>query len=99
MASYISEWPALVICPSSMRFAWASELERWLPEVLPAQEINVLGGRSDVTRLSSARVSIASYSLFTKDSAVSEAARMQLFREAFSSPAKAQMCSRGGNRL
>eukprot|EP00051_Salpingoeca_urceolata_P006973 m.92192 g.92192 ORF g.92192 m.92192 type:complete len:208 (+) comp15062_c1_seq3:336-959(+) len=27
---YQSEWPLLVICPSSLRFTWAAEVQRWL---------------------------------------------------------------------
>lgn len=28
--SYQSEWPVLVVCPSSLRFTWAKEIENWL---------------------------------------------------------------------
>lgn len=30
MAAYRSEWPALIICPSSLREAWAAALTEWL---------------------------------------------------------------------
>jgi len=30
-AFYRSDWPALVIVPSSLRFVWRSEIRRWLP--------------------------------------------------------------------
>ena len=29
-AAYRSEWPLLVVCPASLRLAWAEEAERWL---------------------------------------------------------------------
>jgi len=27
---YRSEWPVLVVCPSSLRVQWAEQFERWL---------------------------------------------------------------------
>jgi len=28
--SYEDEWPLVIICPSSLRFTWAKEIEKWL---------------------------------------------------------------------
>lgn len=30
-SAYLSEWPVLVVCPSSMRYVWSQEMLRWLP--------------------------------------------------------------------
>ena len=47
VASYFhSEWPLLIIVPSSLRYAWIEELEKWLPDILP-QDINLIQGGFD----------------------------------------------------
>jgi hypothetical protein len=33
-AAYPSDWPLLVVCPSSMRYVWQEELRQWLPPEL-----------------------------------------------------------------
>ncbi|KAJ1620210.1 P-loop containing nucleoside triphosphate hydrolase protein [Pavlovales sp. CCMP2436] len=47
IARYEADWPALVVCPSSMRGSWVDELERWLP-TLPSARIRVVRGKADV---------------------------------------------------
>ena len=36
-AHYRQDWPMLVVCPASMKYTWASELEKWLPELEPGE--------------------------------------------------------------
>lgn len=36
-----SNWPLLIVVPSSMCFSWVNELEEWLPDVKPC-DINVV---------------------------------------------------------
>ncbi|CAL9698796.1 unnamed protein product [Knipowitschia caucasica] len=33
--SYREEWPLLVVVPSSLKYPWIEELERWIPELQP----------------------------------------------------------------
>lgn len=33
---FMDEGSILVVCPAVLRFSWAEELERWLPNCLPA---------------------------------------------------------------
>jgi SWI/SNF-related matrix-associated actin-dependent regulator 1 of chromatin subfamily A len=40
-AHYQDEWPMLVVCPSSMKYTWASELEKWLPELEPGMSTHL----------------------------------------------------------
>lgn len=62
-AQFADEWPLLVVCPASMRYIWAAELERWLPTGLAPALVHLCEGRSfDVP--ASAAVTIATYSLF-----------------------------------
>ena len=42
------EWPLLVVCPSSMRFAWKDAALRWIPGLDP----------EDVTVITSGKVSL-----------------------------------------
>ncbi|CAK0901861.1 unnamed protein product [Prorocentrum cordatum] len=47
LAAY-EEWPVLVVCPASMRLAWAEEMERWLPELLRPRNIHVIFTSNDM---------------------------------------------------
>lgn len=40
-SAYKSKWPLLIVCPSSMRFAWRSAVVRWLPSV-PEEDVSVI---------------------------------------------------------
>lgn len=44
---YKDEWPLLVIVPSSLRFCWIEEFEKWLPDIDPAS-IKLVQSGSDV---------------------------------------------------
>ena len=43
---FLRDGPMLVVCPASMRLAWAREAERWLPELTPANLV-VVNGSAD----------------------------------------------------
>lgn len=43
---YRQQWPLLVVVPSSLRYPWIEELERWVPELLPG-DINLVESKSD----------------------------------------------------
>ncbi|KAH9492456.1 SWI/SNF- matrix-associated actin-dependent regulator of chromatin sub A-like protein 1 [Bulinus truncatus] len=60
-AYYKSEWPLLVVSPSSVRFDWSQQIKKWLPSVV---DINVVetGKDSAVSGL----VNIISYDLLSK---------------------------------
>lgn len=60
--AYRAEWPLLVVCPSSVRYVWAEEVLKWMPDV-PPHEINVvLNGKASVQSL----VTVISYDLVIK---------------------------------
>lgn len=40
-SAYRSEWPLLIVCPSSVRFAWRDALVRWIPSV-PEEDVTVI---------------------------------------------------------
>ena len=64
MAAYESEWPALVLVPTSLRGAWESALQRWLS--LAPREVASVESGSEGYKLASARVAIVPYSLVGK---------------------------------
>ncbi|XP_064402353.1 SWI/SNF-related matrix-associated actin-dependent regulator of chromatin subfamily A-like protein 1 [Halichondria panicea] len=41
MSYYRSDWPLLVVCPSSVRLTWAEAFKRWIPSLVVA-DINVI---------------------------------------------------------
>ncbi|XP_064401335.1 SWI/SNF-related matrix-associated actin-dependent regulator of chromatin subfamily A-like protein 1 isoform X1 [Halichondria panicea] len=41
MSYYRSDWPLLVVCPSSVRLTWAEAFKRWIPSLVDA-DINVI---------------------------------------------------------
>uniref|UniRef100_A0A8C6UV73 SWI/SNF-related matrix-associated actin-dependent regulator of chromatin subfamily A-like protein 1 n=1 Tax=Neogobius melanostomus TaxID=47308 RepID=A0A8C6UV73_9GOBI len=62
-AYYKSEWPVLVVAPSSVRFTWAEAFRRWLPSLEP-DSINVVVKAKD--NLRSGLVNIISYDLLSR---------------------------------
>lgn len=62
---YISDWPLLIVCPSSLRLNWKEELLRWLEDDLGEDEIHVIMTGKDTERRM-ARVNIVSYDLLRK---------------------------------
>ena len=67
-------WPLLVICPASLRYAWPSEIEKFIPS-LPVSRIYVVKGFDDVgfVKRRDVKIVIATYSLFQKRAAVARA--------------------------
>ncbi|XP_071824908.1 DNA annealing helicase and endonuclease ZRANB3-like isoform X2 [Apostichopus japonicus] len=59
---YRSEWPLLVVLPSSMKYPWIEELEKWLPCLQP-NDINLINSSTDVSNISKAAVSLVGYGL------------------------------------
>ena len=39
---YQQDWPVLVICPSSLKFAWRDEISFWLSNILQKDEVQVI---------------------------------------------------------
>lgn len=34
---YRHEWPLLIVVPSSLRYPWIEEIEKWIPEICPTK--------------------------------------------------------------
>lgn len=60
------EWPLLVVVPSSLKYPWIEELERWIPELQPG-DINLVENKSDTMGISSSKVTVLGYGLLTTD--------------------------------
>ena len=43
---YADEVPVLIVCPASLRYTWAHEIEKWLPTLAPS-EVSIAKGRAD----------------------------------------------------
>ncbi|KAH8072822.1 annealing helicase [Aureococcus anophagefferens] len=78
---YFAEWPALIVCPASLRYTWAHELEKWLPTLAPS-EISVAKGRSDKEAVcrKGIKFCIVTQSLFTESSGVAKAVEDRKFQ-------------------
>lgn len=78
---YAGEGPVLVVCPASLRYTWAHEIEKWLPSLAPS-EVSIAKGRSDREAVArkGVRFVIVTYSLFTESSAVAGAVRNRQFK-------------------
>ncbi|XP_017391554.1 DNA annealing helicase and endonuclease ZRANB3 isoform X4 [Cebus imitator] len=63
---YKEEWPLLIVVPSSLRYPWTEEVEKWIPELSP-EEINVIQNKADVRRISTSKVTVLGYGLLTTD--------------------------------
>uniref|UniRef100_A0A8C4IE39 Zinc finger, RAN-binding domain containing 3 n=1 Tax=Dicentrarchus labrax TaxID=13489 RepID=A0A8C4IE39_DICLA len=64
--AYRREWPLLVVVPSSLKYPWIEELERWIPELQPG-DINLVENKSHTMGISSSKVTVLGYGLLTTD--------------------------------
>lgn len=62
-AYYRNEWPLLVVAPSSVRFDWAQQICKWLPNVSKC-DVNVV--ESSKASASSGLINIISYDLLAR---------------------------------
>lgn len=69
-AAYESEWPLLVICPSSARYHWEHELLKWLDEEsITKKQIMVLCTSKQELNRAVTKVVIMSYELVSTTAA------------------------------
>lgn len=43
---YKNEWPLLIVVPSSLRYPWVDEMEKWIPELSP-DDISIIQNKTD----------------------------------------------------
>lgn len=76
---YRDEWPLLIVVPSSLKYPWIEELERWVPELRP-DDINLVESKADVMGISQSKVTVLGYGLLTNDArSLVEALKTQRF--------------------
>ncbi|XP_031446603.1 DNA annealing helicase and endonuclease ZRANB3 isoform X1 [Phasianus colchicus] len=63
---YRKEWPLLIVVPSSLRYPWVDEMEKWIPELSP-DDVIIIQNKTDTGRISSSKVTILGYGLLTSD--------------------------------
>ncbi|XP_060767688.1 DNA annealing helicase and endonuclease ZRANB3 isoform X2 [Neoarius graeffei] len=63
---YRHEWPLLIVVPSSLKYPWIEELERWVPELHP-DDINLVESKANVIGISQSKVTVLGYGLLTND--------------------------------
>lgn len=44
---YKNEWPLLIVVPSSLRYPWVDELEKWIPDLCP-EDIIIIQNKTDI---------------------------------------------------
>uniref|UniRef100_A0A672VAP5 Zinc finger RANBP2-type containing 3 n=1 Tax=Strigops habroptila TaxID=2489341 RepID=A0A672VAP5_STRHB len=63
---YKNEWPLLIVAPSSVRYPWVDEMEKWIPELSP-DDISIIQNKTDTGRISTSKITILGYGLLTSD--------------------------------
>ncbi|XP_078084185.1 DNA annealing helicase and endonuclease ZRANB3 isoform X2 [Mustelus asterias] len=63
---YQREWPLLIVVPSSLKYPWIEEIEKWIVELNP-DDINLIESKSDIGRIPTSKVTIVGYGLLTTD--------------------------------
>ncbi|XP_050756332.1 DNA annealing helicase and endonuclease ZRANB3 [Gymnogyps californianus] len=63
---YKNEWPLLIVVPSSLRYPWVDEMEKWIPELSP-EDISIIQNKTDTGRISTSKVTVLGYGLLTSD--------------------------------
>ncbi|XP_066431242.1 DNA annealing helicase and endonuclease ZRANB3 isoform X2 [Eleutherodactylus coqui] len=66
---YREEWPLLIVVPSSLKYPWIEEMEKWIPELGP-EDITVIENKTDVGRIATSQVTVLGYGLLTADARV-----------------------------
>ncbi|XP_073318256.1 DNA annealing helicase and endonuclease ZRANB3 isoform X2 [Pagrus major] len=64
--AFRKEWPLLVVVPSSLKYPWIEEMERWIPELQPG-DINLVENKSHTMGISSSKVTVLGYGLLSTD--------------------------------
>ncbi|TNM94257.1 hypothetical protein fugu_002433 [Takifugu bimaculatus] len=59
-SAFRKEWPLLVVVPSSLKYPWIEELERWIPELQPG-DINLVENKSHTMGIGSSKVTVLGY--------------------------------------
>uniref|UniRef100_A0A4W3HQZ1 Zinc finger RANBP2-type containing 3 n=1 Tax=Callorhinchus milii TaxID=7868 RepID=A0A4W3HQZ1_CALMI len=63
---YKAEWPLLIVVPSSLKYPWIEEIEKWIPELNP-EDVNLIDNKTDIGRIQTSKVTILGYGLLTTD--------------------------------
>ncbi|NWX25987.1 ZRAB3 endonuclease, partial [Notiomystis cincta] len=63
---YKNEWPLLIVVPSSLRYPWVDEMEKWIPELSP-HDISIIQNKTDIGGIATSKVTILGYGLLTSD--------------------------------
>ena len=61
MHVYKEDWPLMIFCPSSLKYTWRDEIQRWLPHVMK-EDIQLFKTGKDKFQ-DSAKIFIMSYDL------------------------------------
>nr|XP_023677386.1 DNA annealing helicase and endonuclease ZRANB3 isoform X2 [Paramormyrops kingsleyae]XP_023677387.1 DNA annealing helicase and endonuclease ZRANB3 isoform X2 [Paramormyrops kingsleyae]XP_023677388.1 DNA annealing helicase and endonuclease ZRANB3 isoform X2 [Paramormyrops kingsleyae]XP_023677389.1 DNA annealing helicase and endonuclease ZRANB3 isoform X2 [Paramormyrops kingsleyae] len=64
--AYRQDWPLLIVVPSSLKYPWIEELEKWIPELDP-EDINLVENKADIEGISRSLVTVLGYGLLTSD--------------------------------
>ncbi|KAG7467329.1 hypothetical protein MATL_G00152150 [Megalops atlanticus] len=77
---YRQEWPLLIVVPSSLKYPWIEEMEKWIPELAP-EDINLVENKMDIAGIGRSKVTVLGYGLLTTDArALVDALTKQNFR-------------------
>ncbi|XP_056615680.1 DNA annealing helicase and endonuclease ZRANB3 isoform X1 [Triplophysa dalaica] len=63
---YRQEWPLLIVVPSSLKYPWIEELEKWIPDLDP-RDINLVESKTDTMSIGTSKITILGYGLLTTD--------------------------------
>ncbi|XP_031566922.1 DNA annealing helicase and endonuclease ZRANB3-like [Actinia tenebrosa] len=59
---YKDEWPLLIVVPSSMKYPWIEEIEKWITDLEPG-DINLIRSGTDISNIPTSKISILGYGL------------------------------------
>ncbi|XP_006814094.2 SWI/SNF-related matrix-associated actin-dependent regulator of chromatin subfamily A-like protein 1 [Saccoglossus kowalevskii] len=72
---YRTEWPVLIVVPSSVKLTWAEAFKKWVPSLDPEQ-INVVNTKKDIA--TSGLVNIISYDMMSRKAEELKTKRFQV---------------------
>jgi SWI/SNF-related matrix-associated actin-dependent regulator 1 of chromatin subfamily A len=78
MTHYKSDWPLLIVAPSSIRGVWIDELEKWLaPCGVSATDFCVPCSGADVSGVATAQVTLVTFALLLQPTLLSALKRQE----------------------
>ena len=64
--TYMSDWPLLIICPSSLKSVWKDEIKKWLHKKIRKEEVQIIEKSGFTINPDTIKIAVFSYEIASK---------------------------------